>query len=65
MVRRDRAFRLYLGTSESIGAASGRWNGAVVCDDQSAELGPLASLGLAIPAILPKRRSSQLWNVSI
>jgi hypothetical protein len=65
MVRRDRTFRLYLGTSESSGAASGGWNNAVVCDDQSAELGPLTNLGLAIPAILPKRRSSQLWNVSM
>jgi hypothetical protein len=32
---------------------------------QSAETAPSAMRGFAMPAILPNRRSSQLWNVSM
>ena len=57
-------FSLAGGTSES-DRIEIRQSGAIALQDQSAEAGPSARCGFLIPAILPKRRSSQLWNVSM
>jgi len=64
MVQRDRSsLYKWSGENECVSALRSAPPGTNSRDDQSAEL--TATLGLLIPAILPKRRSSQVCKESM